>query len=71
MRLAAVERRTRYFKGNWNPERRKHRMTKEHGTLPSLSNSAVLAPGGAIHAVFAGAALLVAVLSFTKVIGRI
>lgn len=46
-------------------------MTKEQGTLPSPSNSAALAPGGAKEAVFATAALLAAFVSFAKALGRI
>lgn len=65
-----VERRHRYFKGYWNPERRRLRMTKEQGTLPSICNSAVLAPGGATHAVIAAVAMLSAVLSFSRFLGR-
>ncbi len=47
------------FRGYWVPERRKARVTKEHGTLPSLSNSAALAPGG-VKAGLASAAVCVA-----------
>lgn len=70
MASTAISKRKRLFKGNWNPERRRVRVTKEHGTLPSVSNSAALAPGGAKEALFAGAALFAAFLSFARALGR-
>lgn len=59
------------FKGYWNPERRIRRMTKEQGTLPSMSNSATLRAGGAKEGIFVGAALLVAVMAFARFIARL
>lgn len=66
-----VTRRVRHFKGAWNPERRRLRMTKEQGTLPSLSSSATLAPGGAMHGLVAASVLLVAFVSFTRFVSRL
>lgn len=59
------------FKGYWNAERRRVRMTKEHGTLPSVGNSAALAPGGAKEAILSTMVLLAAFTYFTKALARL
>lgn len=59
------------FQGNWNPERRRVRMAKDHGTLPSVSNSAVLAPGGAKEGIVACGLLLSAFVLFTRFLSRL
>lgn len=71
MTMTSNGRPKRLFNGYWNPERRRLRMTKEQGTLPSMCNSAVLAPGGAGEAFAATTVLLAAFAAFTRLLARL
>jgi hypothetical protein len=56
----------RKFDGGWSVERRRLRMTKEVGTLPSSSDRVSLFKHGAREAIFATVALVYGFLWFSS-----